>query len=137
MENPESGAHQADSIVTIRLRDIGRAAEVRTALEAAGGQVAPPVYSLTDATAARRAARAQALAMAQADADAYAAATNRRVARIVRLTDRIGFDIYGLAINNAALLQSFRGMADPTAPQLRPEITTIILLGADYALAPR
>lgn len=136
-EDASAGNDQDASTITIRLRDIDRAPALGSALTEAGAAVSPITYSLIDRTEARRAARAQALAMAEADAEAYAAATNRRVARLVRLTDRIGFDIYGLAINNAALMQNMRGMQDPSAPQTSPEITTIILLGADYALAPR
>ncbi|HST37846.1 MAG TPA: SIMPL domain-containing protein [Allosphingosinicella sp.] len=132
------GTENAAAIVTIRLRDVERAGAVRAALQAAGSNdVSPPLYSLTDRTHARHQAQAQALAAARADAEAQAAQHNMRVIRLVRVTERIGTDIYAIAFNNAGLFQSVSRIQNPGAPQPQPEIVTVLLLGADFALAPR
>lgn len=134
---PASATEMASTRVTIRLREIERAIAIRAALQAAGPhEVSPPLYSLTDRRQARHQAQTQALAAARADAEAQAALRNMRVVRLVRVTERIGNDIYAIAFNNAALFQSLRGLENPGAPQRRPDIPTIVMLGADYALAP-
>jgi uncharacterized protein YggE len=128
---------QAHSVVTIRLRDLDRAPEVRAALQAAGtNAVSDPLYSLTDQSRARHLAQAQALAAARADAEAHASRRNMRVARLVRVTERIGTDIFALAFNNAALFRNFGPPPNPDR-QTQPDILTFLMLGADYALAPR
>lgn len=131
-------AHRANDSVTIRVRDIGRVSELRAALGAAGADtVSTPIYSLTDRGAARRQAQARALAAARADADAYAASTGMRLVRLVRVSERVGDGIFTLAFNNEALFRSLRETQSAGEPQTEPDIPTIVLVGADYALAPR
>jgi len=126
------------STLTIRLRDIDRVADVRAALAAAGADnISGPTYTIGDRGPARRRAQAQALAAARADAEAYAAQTNMRIVRVVRVTERVGADIFTLALNNEALFRGLRNAPPPTEPQTQPDIPVIVLLGADFALAPR
>jgi uncharacterized protein len=133
-----TAAHRTVSTITIRLRDIARVDAVRAALEAVpAANVALPVYALTDRTAARREARAQALAAARADAEAHAQNVGMRLARMVRITERVSNDLYGLALNNAAQFARLERTVGPARDQTKPQIVTLVMLGVDYALAPR
>ena len=137
MDVSQTGEQQAHSVVTIRLHDIDRAPEVRAVLQATGSNaVSAPLYSLTDQRRARHQAQAQALAAARADAEALASQRNMRVARLVRVTERIGTDIFAIGFNNAALFRS-GGARNAGEPGRQPEVPIVLLLGADYALAPR
>lgn len=131
-------AQHAGGTITLRLRDIDRVAAIRAALEAAGADnVALPIYSLTERSAARREAQARALAAARVDAESYAAHAGMRLARVVRISERVGGDLYGIALNNEALFRGLQGSVSPGQPQTEPEIVTLVMLGVDYALAPR
>ena len=56
-----------------------------------------------------------------------------RVARIVRVTERGGMDMMAIAMSEGpALRRSF----DPSDTS-NPQIDTAVLLGVDFALAPR
>lgn len=133
-----TAAHRAVGTITIRLRDIDRVGAVRAALEAIpAANVALPIYALTDRTAARREAQGQALAAARADAEAHAQNAGMRLARMVRITERVSNDLYGLALNNAALFRRLEGTVGPTRDRTEPQIVTFVMLGVDYALAPR
>lgn len=126
------------STLVIRLRDIDHVTDVRAALVAAGADnISGPIYSVSDRGPARRQAQAQALAAARADAEAYAAQTSMRIVRLVRLTERVGADIFTLALNNESLFRSLRNTPSPTEPQTQPDVPILVLLGADFALAPR
>lgn len=131
-------AYHAVATLTIRLRDIDRVAAVRAALEAMpAANVALPVYALTDRVAARREAQAQALAASRTDAEAYAQIVGMRLARMVRITERTGNDIYGIAINHAELFRRLERVFGPGRDQTEPEVVTLVLVGVDYALVPR
>ena len=133
-----AGAHQAPGTITIRLRDIDRVAAVREALERAGAaNVALPVYALTDRAVARREARAQALALARADAEVHARNVGMRLARMVRITERVNDDLYGIAVNNAEMFRRLERMIGPARDQTEPQIVTVVMLGVDHALAPQ
>jgi uncharacterized protein YggE len=137
MDGPGMPERQAHSEIVIRLRDIDKVAEVRAALALTGTYEISTIYALTDRNQARHRAQAQAVAAAQADAAAHAGQANMRVARLVRLTERTGMDVFALALNHAALFRSLRNTPNPAGPQTQPDIVTIVMLGADYALAPR
>jgi uncharacterized protein YggE len=123
----------ANGMVEIRLRDVGRLDAVTRALGEAGGYVLPlPVYSLAESAGPRREARTRALAAARADAEAYAAALGMRVARVVRVTERAGMDWFSMMMNESAMRRAMNGGA-----QNEPEIETTMMLGVDFALAPR
>ncbi|HEY0114094.1 MAG TPA: SIMPL domain-containing protein [Allosphingosinicella sp.] len=127
---------EMSSSVEIRLRDMARLDELTRALEAAGAQaIGRPSFTVRDDSAARRAARTSALARARADAEAYAASLNMRVARIVRVTERGGMDFMGLvmgAMSGGSQLQIFERMERPG-----PEVPSLVMIGVDFALAPR
>ena len=138
LDPPGTPAFDESGTLVVRLRNIDKVADVRAALTDLGANaVSGPVYSLTDRVQARHQAQALALAAARADAEAYAAQINMRLVRMVRLTERIGDDMYALAFNNEALFRSLRGLQSPGEPQAEPDIPTIMMLGADFALAPR
>ena len=98
-----------------------------------GVAVPDPVYALSDAGPARREARARALATLRADAEAYATAVNMRVVRIVRITERTGMDLMGLALGDSDLMRRAVGGRITSDPN----VETLVILGADFALAPR
>lgn len=133
---PDMAAHNATRTITVRLSDVGRIESVRAAAEAAGAEeISGPVYSLADPGPARRQARIQALAGARADAEAQAAAMGMRVARIVRITERVGMDMFSYILG---VVPGLRG-ADSNIgeEQMDPDIPTLALVGVDFALAPR
>lgn len=129
----EPGAITAIVTLQITIRDLGRMAAVRTALEANDVTIAAPAYSLADDGPARNAARAQAMQKARAEADSYAAALNMRVVRIVRITERIGLEGLNLIVTDTqAFSRMFSRMWRPAA-----DVDTMVAVGVDFALAPR
>jgi uncharacterized protein YggE len=117
----------------ITIRDIARLAAVRAALAAQDVTVAAPSYSLADDGAARNAARAQALQKARAEAETYAASLDMRVARIVRITERLGLDGLSLMVTDMpAFNRMFSRMWRPAT-----DVETLVAVGVDFALAPR
>jgi uncharacterized protein len=130
-----SPAYRAGTILTVRIPEIARLEPVRRALGAvASARVSDAAYTLSDPSPARRAARVEALARIRADAEAYAAALNMRVLRIVRITERTGSDMFGLAISEGPALMR-RGF-DPDR-QGDPDIHVAVMVGVDFALGPR
>jgi uncharacterized protein YggE len=91
-----------------------------------------PEYKLEDDTDARRRARADALRRARADAEAYAASMNMRIVRVVRVTERVDTDSVSMSASDAALWRE-REAREAAEAQIR----TVVVLGVDYALAPR
>jgi len=124
----------ASSQIEIRLRDISRFEQLRSAIKAAGAAYVPePVYALTDDRGARAEARARALAQARANADGYASALGMRVVRVVRVTERVGVDLIGAMISEGPRMRRMMSGVEGR----NPEISTTIALGMDFALAPR
>jgi len=125
---------QARASVTIRLRDVDRVPALREALAGNGRSSIPdPVYSLADSRRARDEARRQAIASARADAETYAAALGLRVARIVRVTDRMGMDIVSMMMSDPGEMRRMINMSEVGGP----EIAIMVPVGIDFALAPR
>ena len=116
----------------VAIRDRSAIERIRSALEAAGGNVAGPSYLLTDDAAPRQAARAQALARARADADAYAAALGMRVGRIVRVSERATIETA-----SADMVQTMMRRFNGTTGGPDPEIETSVRVAVDFALLPR
>ena len=136
MESAAAVRGRVGSMLIIHLSDASRVDAVRAAIAAAGAVDGyRPAYALTDSGPARRAAQAQALAGARAEAEAYAAARNMRVARIVRISERLGTDAYGLVHSRDSELR--RGRDDIFGEQSSPEIDIRVVVGVDFALAPR
>ena len=122
--------------VTFRVRDIARVDALNQALTADGADegLAPEIaYSVNDDSGARRQARADAIAKARADAEAYAAAMDMRVARIVRVSERSGMDLMSMMFSNPAWAQQIEQMGQPQGP----DISVRVVVGVDFALAPR
>ncbi len=135
-EQPPSPAAYGQAAVEITVRDVGRVAAVQRTLVERGifsTGFGVPTYLLADSSAARRAARAQAMQKARSDAEGYAASLNMRVARIVRITERIGLDGLSLFVSEA------QSMTRLFVPQMFTglEVTTMVAVGVDFALVPR
>jgi uncharacterized protein YggE len=131
--NEAGGGVTAMATLQITIRDLGRMAAVRAALEGSGVIMAPPAYSLADDSAARNAARAQAMQKARAEAESYAASLNMRVVRIVRITERIGLEGLNLILTDTqAFNRIFTRMWRPAT-----DVDTMVAVGVDFALAPR
>jgi uncharacterized protein YggE len=119
-------------MIEITLRDPRRAEQLRAALEEAGIAVVPrPTFSLSDETLARRAAYSQALQRARSDADAVAAAMGMRVARVLRVSQRIGEGAVGWTVY-AAIRQAY-GLTDSGEPIAETQVR----IDVDFALAPQ
>lgn len=94
-----------------------------------------PTYALNDDSAPRGRARAQAIQKARASAEAYAASLDMRVVRVVRVTERLGLELFGLMANESALIGN---IFSPAAMRGQgAEVPTVVVVGVDYALAPR
>lgn len=121
--------------MTITVRDVARAAAVAEALQAAGTDLSPTVaYSVSDEGPARREARARAVAAARADAEAYAAGLGLRVARVVRISERLGMDVMSMMVSDPTLAQVMGGAM---AAEQGPDIAARAIVAVDFALAPR
>ncbi|HEX2762981.1 MAG TPA: SIMPL domain-containing protein [Allosphingosinicella sp.] len=116
----------------IRVRDVSRVDPIRSALEEAGAdQVVGPFFALENDSAARRAARADAVRQARAEAEDYANALGMRVARILRVSERVS--PYVSADASEAVLNAMYAVRGPTAQ----EIETRADLAVDFAIVPR
>jgi uncharacterized protein YggE len=133
----EDVSSSASGSIEIRMRDVARVDALVAALSPIERvTVSNPVYALSDPGPARRQARTRALATLRADAEAYAVAANMRVVRIVRITERVGMDIMGLALGNSDLMRRTMGVGSG-ADNSDPNVSTFVIVGADFALVPR
>jgi uncharacterized protein YggE len=133
----EDVAPSASGSIEIRVRNIARLDALVTALSSVERvTVSSPAYALSDPAPARREARVRALATLRADAEAYAVAANMRVVRIVRVTERTGMDFMGLALGNSELMRRTLG-GGSGGDNNDPDVGTFVIVGADFALAPR
>ena len=127
----------ASATVGIVVRNVDNVPALQTALAQRGyGMLGTTTYALNDDARPRGQARAQAMQKARADAEAYASSLNMRVARVVRVTERLGFDMLALAATDPQVMGrifspgTMRGNTEPDIP-------TMIVVGVDFALAPR
>ena len=129
-----AAAHAGGEAV-IRVRNPATAKSLqRTLAGIENVTVHAPEYRLDDDSAARRSARADAIRRARADADAYAASLNMRVARVLRVTERSGLDFMSLMAGaNNGMLRQLEGIERGRDA----EVKTLVMVGVDYALAPR
>ncbi|HZF95823.1 MAG TPA: SIMPL domain-containing protein [Allosphingosinicella sp.] len=129
---------RASTTVTICLRSLGGLERLRERLGLIEGvSVGEPAYSLDDDSVARRQARADAIRRARADADAYAATMNMRIVRVLRVTERGGFDFMSAMFGNENLLvRQMEGRMGGRGSS-GSQIETVALIGVDFALAPR
>lgn len=123
------------SMTTIVVRDVSKVEAVLAALRQIGAPVNSPRYSLNDDAAPRRAARANALAAARSDAEAYASSLSMRVVRLVRVTERGGFDLMSGMFGE--MFGQGRGPSEIFGQPENGQVPTVVLLGVDFVLAPR
>lgn len=128
----------ASAAVEITIRNVDRAHEVRAvAIQQSGVTILrSPAYALADDSVPRRQARAQALQKARADAEAYAVALNMRVVRVARVSERLGFDMFGMMISEPRALAN---LYSPAALRNNggPDVQTMVTVGVDFVLAPQ
>lgn len=118
----------------LRLRDLSRVGAVRDALRDAGAAaVSDANYAVSDNRPAARAARANALAAAREQAETYAASLGMRVVRIVRVTERVGMDMFTIFATDPSLAQRLQ----PNRANTDPQVESYAFVGVDFALAPR
>jgi uncharacterized protein YggE len=134
-EMPQPPEASGQARMEILIRNVDRVAAVQQVLGGHGIYAfgGPPVYALADAAAPRRQARAQALQKARADAEAYAASLNMRVARILRVTERTGLETLALLASEPSMMMRTFGGGGVNGP----DIQTRVVVGVDFALAPR
>lgn len=118
--------------VQITLRDVQRLASLRTALERLDVGSVSVTYELSENAPAHREARASALAQARAQAEVYATAMNMRVARAVRVSERISASGMGVEAVQS-MMQMFLAAAGADSESVEATVN----LSVDFALAPR
>jgi uncharacterized protein YggE len=140
MEAPgEVGAALADiqpkaasRTIEVRLRDPATFDRLREAAEVAGaGNVAGPVYTLSDEAPARAAAKADAIAKARQQADAYARTLNMRVGRILRVSERGSPNVFSVQ-QMQGWMQEMMGKSGPDDGR----VETTVTVSVDFALVP-
>jgi uncharacterized protein YggE len=125
----------ANAQAEIVIRNVDRVTAIQSALMERGIFASGVTYAVNDDSVPRRQARMQATQKARADAETYAAALNMRVARVVRVTERLGLDLLGMAANESQMLTQ---IFSPTAMRANgSQVPTIVVVGVDFALAPR
>lgn len=126
----------ANAQTEIIVRNVDRVPAIQAALMERGiYALSGASYALNDDSVPRRQARAQALQKARADAESYAASLNMRVVRVVRVTERLGFDLLSLAGSESQLVTQ---LFSPMMMRANGgQVPTIVAVGVDYALAPR
>jgi hypothetical protein len=116
----------------VRLRDLSRADTLIGRLfEAGANSVSGPRFSLSDERPARRAAERAAIEEARAEAENYAAASGRRLGRLLRISDRrtqTDSDDEMIIVTGSSIRRT------PIEPG---EITTRTTVHVDFALAPQ
>lgn len=140
MTAPEAPSEEPMPAVTrrrtleIELGDLSRLDALRQALRDAGATIAgDPSFELSDLGPAQRAARADALRAAREQAEGYAASLGLRVVRIVRVTERVGMDMFTLFMSDPDLARRMQ----PNRVNTSRQVDNFMFVGVDFALAPR
>jgi|GEM_PF-1602905 len=133
---PPAISYFANSEIAIRLNEAARAAGLHARFSEMEDVTATnPTYDLADERPGRRAARAQAMQNARADAEAYAEALGMRIARVLRVTERVGFNAIGMLLSESNTI--VRTVEDLPSTITDAEVETYVIAGVDFALAPR
>lgn len=130
---PKNAPKSFGDQLEVLLRDVAQLEKVRRALEGAGAtNVRGPNFVLVDDTRARRLAKADALRRAREEAEAYANASNMRVARVIRISERATSDTVRMSA-----IQDFMQLlgASPSGQDSAVEVRAVV--GVDFALAPK
>ena len=118
--------------LSLRLRELSKAGEIVSALFEAGANIVTgPSFDVADPVPARREARRAAVAAARQEADEYAAALGMRIGRVLRVSERGGFD-WGRT--EGIVVTGSRMRPTPLEPGELPMKVTVWI---DYALVPR
>ncbi|HEY7809849.1 MAG TPA: SIMPL domain-containing protein [Allosphingosinicella sp.] len=133
------GRFEANNMIEVRMRDLGKAGEAIAATTDAGANVlSGPNLSVGDPEAARNGAYASAFKAARARAEAYAGAAGLKVLRV--LTIRDGGDGGGGYVTDATMAME---VAPPpvvrtSAPMIRPGVNTSeVAVQVDFALGAK
>lgn len=118
--------------LSLRLRDLAKAADIADALFNAGAnEVHGPTFGLSDPAPALREARRAAVSATREEADTYAEAMSMRITRALRVSERGSF-----AQEDEGYIV-ITGSSIPKAPLEPGEISTKVTVWIDYAMAPR
>lgn len=134
---PERGRYQANNMVEIRIRNLGRVSEaIAAATDGGANVVSGPTMSLSDPEAASRSAYAQAYKAARARADAYAEAAGLKVARILAIRD--GGESGAIPYVGDAVMAQTAAPPPVEQPPFRPGLNrSEVRVRADFALSAR
>ena len=135
---PERGRFQANNMVEVRVRELGKAgAAIAAATEAGANILSGPNMTVSDPEAAARSAYAQAYKAARARAEAYAAAAGLKVSRVLAIRD--GGDTGSVpmyATTEAVMAPPPLVSPQSAAPPMRPGMNASqVQVRADFALS--
>jgi uncharacterized protein YggE len=135
---PNRGKFEANNMIEVRVRDVGKAGQAIAATTDAGANVlSGPNLTVGDPEAGRNAAYANALKAARARADAYAGAAGLKVARILTIRDGGQSSLHGGA-TDVAYEAAPPPLVRTQAPMIRPGTNTSeVNIQVDFALAPQ
>jgi hypothetical protein len=129
---PRITGYVARNRLSLVLRDLRKAPDIIDRLFTAGAnEVQGPSFGLKDPKPAREQARRAAVAAAREEADAYADALGMRIARVLRVSQRGGFDTEEAG---TIVATGSRIAATPIEPG---EIETSVRVWIDYAMVPQ
>ena len=143
------GQYQASNVLSVRMRDVGRAGEAATRSTEAGANVmSGPSLRIADPEKANRGAYIAAYRAARTRADAYAEAAGMKVSRVLTIRDggQYGGGQYGGGYPQPVMEQAMTmdAMAPPPVvtppppPSIRPGTTlTRVAVSVDFALEPK
>ncbi|PAX09293.1 SIMPL domain-containing protein [Sphingomonas lenta] len=134
---PNRGRFEANNVLNVRVRQVGRAGEAIVAATGAGANVlSGPDLRVGDPERAGSAARAAAFRNARTRADAYAGAAGLRIARVLAIRDggaaRPPSPSYDMAVEAQAAPAPVA-----TPPVLAGTDTRTATVSVDFALVPR
>lgn len=136
---PNRGRFQANNVVEVRVRQVGKAGEAIAATTEAGANVlSGPNLTVSDPENASRSAYANAYKAARARAEAYAEAAGLKVARVLTIRDQGEGGGHHGPYPVDALMSEEAGMqtASPPPPPVRPGMNSSeVRVRADFALA--
>lgn len=135
----EMGADSEERLVStqtrgiqITVRNLSALARLRTSIEALNLGTPSVSYELSGTAPAHQQARAAGLAQARTRAQGYAEAMGMRIARVIRVSERISASGMGIEAYTS-LMQMFMAAGGGSDDQVEARVE----LSVDYALAPR
>jgi len=137
---PERGRFQANNMVEVRVRDLGKAgAAIAAATEAGANILSGPNMTVSDPEAAARSAYAGAYKAARARAEAYASAAGLKVSRVLAIRDAgDAGPVPMYATADAVMAPPPLVRAESGPPPMRPGMNASqVQVRADFALSQR